>query len=256
MTDKTTRSADCERPGSRRVADYGQVTLSKLAIASAMYDSLTVFNRSLGRLDAATGGSIDLTNPAHRLSLLKWLNEWGCRNLPKTQHSDITSPSILEWYQAYGSSLVDEAKPVWALEDGELKQAGQAYSALRNRPGARRVRRGRTQEVHIGPTAASKILYAIRPDALMPWDAAMRASLGHDGSPRSYLEYLLDIRGLTVHIETLCRSQGFGMEDLPSVLGRPDATVLSLVNEYLWVTVTRRVELPSSETLVQWSALG
>ena len=74
--------------------NYENVTLCKLALASTMYDSLTPFNYSLGRLNEATGGSIDLTNPAHRISLMKWLNDWGCRHLSENQH-DVASNSII-----------------------------------------------------------------------------------------------------------------------------------------------------------------
>jgi hypothetical protein len=66
--------------------NYESVTLCKLALASTMYDSLTPFNYSLGRLNEATGGNIDLNKPAHRISLMKWLNDWGCRHLSEDQH--------------------------------------------------------------------------------------------------------------------------------------------------------------------------
>ena len=235
--------------------NYEDVTLCKLALASTLYDSLTTFNRSLGRLDKATGSSIDLTNPEHRIALIKWLNAWGCRNLPKDQH-DVASNSILEWYQVDGASLFTNEKPLWDVEDGELEIAARAYGSLKDKTGARSVRGGNKRKVHIGPTAASKILFAIRPQALMPWDEAMRVAFKCDGSPESYFEYLIEIRDLTLHIGDLCRNKGFQIDDLPQKLGRPNSTVLALVNEYIWVTETRKVELPSSETLTQWASLG
>ena len=237
------------------MVNYEDVTLCKLALASKLYDSLTPFNRSLGRLDEATSNSIDLTNRAHRLSLLKWLNEWGCRNLPKEQHN-ISSNSILKWYEVYGASLFSNEKPLWDLADIDLKITARSYGSLKDETGARPVRGGSKREVHIGPTAASKVLFAIRPKALMPWDEAMRISFECAGSPESYFKYLITIRNLTLHIENLCRNKGFQIDDLPQKLRRPNSTVLALVNEYIWVTVTRKVELPSSETLTQWASLG
>jgi len=235
--------------------NYENVTLCKLALASTMYDSLTPFNYSLGRLNEATGGSIDLTNPAHRISLIKWLNDWGCRHLSEDQH-DVASNSILNWYQVDGASLFTNKKPLWDLGDHELEVAAHAYGSLKDKMGARRVRGGRKLEVHIGATAASKILFAIRPKALMPWDEAMRISFECDGSPKSYSRYLKKIRNLTSHIGVLCRNKGFQIDDLPKQLGRPDSTVLALVNEYIWVTETRKCELPSSHTLARWAELG
>jgi len=235
--------------------NYENVTLCKLALASTMYNFLTPFNYSLGRLNEATGSNIDLANRAHCLSLMEWLNNWGCRHLSKDQH-DVASNSILNWYQVDGASLFTNEKPLWDLEDVELEIAARAYGSLKDKTGARRVRGGSKQEVHIGPTAASKILFAIRPKALMPWDEAMRISFECDGSPESYFKYLITIRNLTLHIGDLCRNKGFQIDDLPQKLERPNSTVLALVNEYIWVTETRKVELPSSETLTQWASLG
>ena len=237
------------------MVNYESVTLCKLALASTMYDSLTPFNYSLGRLNEATGGNIDLTNRAHRLSLIEWLNDWGCRHLSEDQH-DVASNSILNWYKVDGASLFTNEKPLWDLRDHELEVAAHAYGSLKDKTGARRVRGGRKLEVHIGATAASKILFAIRPKALMPWDEAMRISFECDGSPESYSRYLKTIRNLISHIGVLCRNNGFRIDDLPKELGRPDSTVLALVNEYIWVTETRKCELPSSHTLARWAELG
>lgn len=235
--------------------NYENVTLSKLALAGVMYDSLTPFNRSLSLLNSDTGVRIDLTNPAHCLSLMKWLNDWGCRHLSENYH-ELASFSILNWYQKDGASLFPDKKPIWDLADNELEIAANAYGSLQEKTGAWRVHGGRKTEVHIGATAASKILFAIRPKALMPWDEAMRISFSCDGSPESYSRYLKTIRNLTNHIKSLCMSKSFEIDDLPNKLGRPDSTVLALVNEYIWVTETRKCKLPSSDTLARWAELG
>jgi len=235
--------------------NYEGVTLCKLALAGTLYDSLTPFNRSLGRLDKAIGGGMNLTDPQHRIYLLIWLNDWGCRNLPKEQH-DVASDSILKWYEIYGTSLFSKEKPIWELADGDLEKTARSYGFLKNEIGAWRVRGKSKRKVHIGPTASSKILFVLRPKALMPWDEAMRKYFGCNGSPGSYFEYIIKIRGLASHIGELCRNKGFQIDDLPQRLGRANSTVLALINEYIWVTVTRKVELPSSETLTQWASLG
>lgn len=235
--------------------NHDNVTLSKLALAGIMYDSMTPFNRSLERLNKATAGNIDLTNSSHLMALLKWLNDWGCRNLARNQHK-VASKSILIWQQKYGASLFSDRKQIWNLKDNELEAAAHEYGDLKDMPGARRFRGGTKQEVRIGATAASKILFAIRPKALMPWDEAMRKRFKCDGSPDSYFNYLKIIQGYTYHIADLCKARGFKIDDLPKKLDRPDATVLALVNEYIWVTVTRGRELPSASILKQWSELG
>ena len=231
------------------------VTLGRMAVAVLLFDSLTPYNASLAIFRSATGDSLDLAIQEHRRVLLKWLNDWGCRHLSVDQH-DIASNSILKWYQADGASLFTNEKPLWDVDDGELEIAARAYGSLKDETGARRVRGGSKRKVHIGPTAASKVLFAIRPKALMPWDEAMRTSFDCDGSPKSYFKYLVEIRDLTLHIENLCRNKGFQIDDLPEKVDRPRSTVIELINEYIWITETRKIKLPSSEILTQWVSLG
>ena len=231
------------------------VTLDKIAVASLLFNSLTPYNTSLVNFRSATGDSLDLNTQEHRRVLLKWLNDWGCRHLSKEQHP-VASKSILDWYQNNYATLFSDEAPLWQVEDQEIDIAANAYGSLKDRIGARHYRHGNKLEAHIGPTAASKILFALRPKALMPWDEAMRKYFGYSGSTRSYFEYLVEIRDLTLHIGRLCENKGFQIDDLPQRLGRSKSTVLALVNEYIWVTVTRKIRLPSSETLTQWASLG
>ena len=235
--------------------DIKDFTLSKIAVASLLFDSLTPYNTSLVDFKSATDDRLDLVIQEHRDALMNWLNAWGCRHLSKDQHQ-VASKSILDWCQSNCATLFSDEMPLWQLEDQEIETAANAYGSLKDKTGAWRVHGGSKMEVHIGPTAASKILFAIRPKALMPWDEAMRISFDCDGSPESYFEYLIEIRGLTLHIGDLCRNKGFQIDDLPQRLGRSNSTVLALINEYIWVTVTRKVELPSAGTLTQWASLG
>ncbi len=231
------------------------VTLSKIAMAGFLFNSLTPYNTSLVNFRSAIGDRLDLSIQEHRAALMNWLNDWGCRHLSKGQHQ-VASKNISEWYKQDCATLFSDKTPLWQLKDQETEAAANAYGSLKDRIGARRSRYGNESEVHIGPTAASKILFAIRPKALMPWDEAMRESFKCDGSPKSYFKYLKIIRDLTLHIGDLCRNKGFQIDDLPQKLGRPNSTVLALVNEYIWITETRKIELPSSETLTQWASLG
>ena len=230
------------------------VTLGKIAVAGLLFDSLTPYNASLVDFRSATGDRLNLVIKEHRGALLSWLNNWGCRHLSKDQHP-VASESIFDWHRNNCAALFSDETPLWQLEDREINIAANAYGSLKDRIGARHYRGGNKLEVHIGPTAASKILFAIKPKALMPWDEAMRKYFGYSGSPRSYFEYLIEIRDLTSHIGRLCKNKGFQIDTLPQRLGRPNSAVLALVNEYIWVTVTRRVELPSSEVLTQWASL-
>lgn len=235
------------------------VTLGKLAVASFLFRSLTPYSDSLAELRSATGDRVDIAVEKHRKHLMKWLNAWGCRHLSKGQHH-VASQSILDWYQTKCAASFDQEAALWRLKDQDIEAAADAYGSLSDRIGAWRSRFGDESAVHIGATAASKVLFAVRPMAMMPWDGAMREHFGCDGSPKSYSKYLGKIRSLVLYIGDLCSRKGFEIEDFPNRLGRPQATIIELVNEYIWVATPRdtrkRVELPSTATLARWAELG
>jgi hypothetical protein len=231
------------------------VTLGKMAISGFLFRSLTSYNDSFARLNESIRGSMDLTNSEHRQHLLNWLNNWGCRNLSKEKHN-VASGSILDWYLQLGTNLFTDETPLWVLSDNDLQMAKEAYGRLKDKTGAWRTRSQSKQEVHIGPTAASKILFALRPQALIPWDEATRVSFNCSGDPESYLKYLKTIRDLTYHIRDLCKRKGFQINELPQKLSLPNSAVITLVNEYIWITETRKVELPTSAILARWAGLG
>jgi len=232
-----------------------EVTLGKIAVAGLLFDSLTPYNISLAKFRSATSPLLNLTIQKHGDALMDWLNDWGCRHLSKSQHQ-VASKSILDWHQGDCSTLFSDKTPIWKLEDEQIEAAAKAYNSLRDKIGARRSRYGDKSEVRIGPTAASKILFALRPRALMPWDEAMRVAFKCDGGPESYVKYLTIMRSITLHIADLCRAKGFRIEYLPEKVGRPGSTVVELLNEYIWVTETRQIELPPSEVLTRWASLG
>jgi hypothetical protein len=87
----------------------------------------------------------------------------------------------------------------------------------------------------------------------MPWDEAMRNEFGCDGSKESYFKFLTEIRELTFRIRELCQENGFGISELPDKIDRKGSTVLEIINEYIWVTVTRDCKLPAAKNLAVWA---
>jgi len=226
------------------------LTLSDLAMSSTIYN-LTSFNDSLGDLKEATKTGIDLNNADHRTSLITWLNKWGCRLA--IEHLETTSGSIQDWYKQAVAGLFPITKAVWELNDNDLGNAATAYGTLKDKVAAQRDRDTKVSDRNIGPTAASKVLFAIRPNALMPWDEAMRKGFDCNGSHESYLKFLREIRNMAWKIRDLCNTNGFDVFELPVQIERPDSTVLEIINEYIWVKVTRKCKLPPASTLKRWA---
>lgn len=227
--------------------------LRDVAIACFMFNSLTRYNRSLRALRKETGPAIDLGHSKHRDSLIKWLNEWGCRHLAKNQHAT-ASQSILQWYESDDFKSLSALKPLWMVSDHELEGVCRAYDGLARLIGAHGTREGKDRPITIGPTAASKVLFALRPEALAPWDDKMRTRLGYSDGAEGYLEFLEMVRARARSLAAQCRDHGFDISELPQKLGREEhCTVVALLNEHMWVTVSAGVTLPSQDDLTRWA---
>ena len=227
------------------------VPLAHLALACLMFDSVTGYNKSLDELFKTTEGRLTLSKSTHRDALLKWLNEWGCRHLSRDQHH-VASASILAWHQENRETIEAISAPLW-LSDGEIAAAVTAYGSLKDRLGARPKRNEKELQTTIGPTAASKVLFALKPASLPPWDVAMRKHFSCDGSAESYQKFLETVGGMALNVSAQCERNGFPISRLPIELGRPNSSVVSLLNEYLWVTISAGARLPHRFTLARWA---
>ncbi|HUV95376.1 MAG TPA: hypothetical protein VMX14_11200, partial [Anaerolineae bacterium] len=213
------------------------IRLSELAFACYVYEALTRYGDSYRRFLCATKGSPDLRLAAHRKALLKWLNAWGCR-FAVAYHKD-ASKEILSWYGEYGDSLCPKDREILDLSEPELVAVGEAYEALSQRTASYKKRGEEALPVSIGPAGASKVLFAIRPQALLPWDAGIRKGLGHSASGASYVCYLRGARALLEELTVRCQRHRLELSRLPQELGQPDSSVAMLLNKYYWVTWTK-----------------
>ncbi len=240
-------------PSERRHA-LERVALRDVAVACYLFNTFTSYNRSLETLRVATDGQIDLSLSSHRMAVLEWLNDWGCRHLAKDQH-EVASESIREWYEEEASLLQPASQQLWTVEDVQLAQAASVYASLKNRMGAHVTRQKEQYDAPIGPTAASKVLFALRPQALAPWDAAMRLKLADGDGANDYQQFLELVRTQACSLVEQCRRNGFDITQLPRKLGRDSSTtVVALLNEHMWMTVSSKRRLPSQETLARWAS--
>ncbi len=226
--------------------------LSELAFACFLYGRFTDYNSSYLNFLKATNHSPDLSKSEHRKILLVWLNKWGCRQFAIEFH-DLASAEILSWHNDFASILFTPEKNIWDLTEVELEQATEAYDALSSQTASFRNRDGEKYPVSVGPTGASKILFAIRRNAFIPWDEPIREKFGYDGSGKSYLNYLKYIKSILKSLKPACEKNGFDFADLPKQLGRPDSTVPKLIDEFYWVTITNNCSSPSTDNFLRWA---
>jgi hypothetical protein len=139
-------------------------TLSQLAALLRSCSQGDSADSSPAVLLSAIGGAADLAVAGQRDELRRWLNKWGCRlRYPQPGEPDVFSDSLAQWWASGGSGLPDD--PVAELSDADVGTLADSYADLAARPAAALTRRRGAPAGHrvIAPTAASKIMFALRP---------------------------------------------------------------------------------------------
>jgi hypothetical protein len=124
---------------------------------------------------------------------------------------------------------------------------GQAYDLL-----YRRLKE--TGINNAGATAASKVLFAVIPRSAVMWDSRIREELGlGTGNSRELYERMLRHACHDVEeLRTDAGNHGVPADEIPARLGRHGETLLKLVDEYHYITVTAGHRIPDQETLRHW----
>ncbi len=224
--------------------------LGELAFACYVFDKAYYGNKAYIDFLSSTNSHPNLCEDEHCQALFKFLNRWYCR-LPKDEgkeYCDITCQNIKSWYKQYQNKLPEEEINLLELRE-QLDNVNCAYEDLKNRSAGIR---------KIAETAASKILFAIKPKSLIPWDNKIHKTLSPNGS---YSDFLKKMQSLVCEIKMLCKNQHFTLTELAEKLGESGKiqingqtipkTIPKLIDEYNWITITKGCK-PDKETLQQW----
>lgn len=203
----------------------------------ADYAAVTAYDASLKQLYHVTGGrSPDLSIDDHRVAVIAWLRGWGCRHLRRSDTAQ-TSEVLGTWWAKRANGLPAESKTIDQLTPEDLDAIELAYEDLRTRGAAIRSLRNRDVDVEFGPTAAAKTLFVVRPQACPPWDEPIRRAFGWtEGTGSQYADF---VGRAGVALSYLAPRLGVRAEELPSKLKRPRSTSAKIIDEYLWVKITR-----------------
>lgn len=197
---------------------------------------------SLTILKDRTGTAVDLRNADHRTAVLTWLRQWGCRHLNLASDA-VASEALRAWADTWLPHLPERDQALTELPAEDMTRIAVAYAHLSESvAGYRRLASG-DRPVTFGPTAAPKTMYVIRPDSCLPWDEPIREGIGlgrNDAAYRGYLQ--LVARALKM----LSERSGVEVADLPQQVGRPASRPPKLIDEYLWMRITRRMASSSS----------
>lgn len=237
---------------SHKKLDVLPVTLSGLAFACHVYAGMSKADKSYQEFLDATKPEPDLTILAHRTALITWLNKWGCRQFAKDDHK-LASGKIKDWYEKWHDQLPITTMTLLELSDADLDSVCEPYKQLAERKASERKRGDGTTDVRFGPTGAAKILFAIRPQSLMPWDESIRTEFGLDESADSYIAFLKQVKTELIKLDEACKRNGHVLSELPKLLKRPDSSLVKLIDEYFWVRITKECQVPEVENLALWA---
>jgi hypothetical protein len=226
------------------------VDLGDLAFSSYVYCQFTKYDSAYGNLMSRTGGDIRLSEPSHGAAVLDWLNDWGCRQFSVRQHPSALK-HLQKWEAEYADHLPSHGEPLDTFDRERLCSVADAYKALRSLTAS--VRKDRVK-MTVGPTGASKIMFALRPRQLPPWDGPVRKANKWRGDRDSYLEYLCAVQSTIKRLHAQLWPLGLDEQGFAALIGRPDVTLPKLIDEYLWMTVTRRIAPPSKVELDRWES--
>lgn len=97
-----------------------------------------------------------------------------------------------------------------------------------------------------------KILFALRPYALLPTDEGIRKQLCTGPDSHSYSRVLRRTMADVQDLAQQWRQHSLKLSDLPGKLGQKDATIPKLIDDYYWVTITRKCQPPANRTMKDW----
>jgi hypothetical protein len=204
--------------------------------------SLFALRTAVERFGAGTGrpfegaGSFDGTDPESCRSLLNWLNSWGCRiRVPRDGEEDVFAAAMEQWWRKYRRLLPRRGSALARLTDAEIGNAGECFGALVTVQ-AGDPARPRT----LGPTAASKALYAFRPRALMPWDDAIAKALHGARDADAYAAHQRLGRAWAADI---LESTGLSETRLAATLGDRGRSLAKIFDDYCYLRFTRMEQL-------------
>ncbi|MCW7944237.1 hypothetical protein AAW14_19865 [Streptomyces hygroscopicus] len=202
--------------------------LARLRSSAQVFAAYRGVDRTWLELRELTAPALEPGDPAHRSALHRWLNSWGCR-LPYPREGE---PYLLgDHLAAWSEKHLLPVTPLPDLTDSDIDAVSRAYEELAGLP-VKSPPRPRT----LGPTAAAKALYALRPHTVMPWDAAIATELYGTRDGAAFARHLRTGRSWA---RAVLAESGLTADALVADLGRPAVTLPKVLDEHLYVTITR-----------------
>lgn len=177
--------------------------------------------------------------------LLEFLNKWSCR-IPKAGFP-VLRECLRKWAAEWIKGLPD--KDIRCLSESEHQTVAQAYDAL--------LEEGK--DLHFWNTATAKTLHALRRNTLPMWDAKIRDSFinkrrefsAYSGG-QIYSEFIRYVGEQISVLEQEVTGLGYSLSCVAQLVDRPNASLVKLVDEYHWITITEGHVAPKRDEIELW----
>jgi hypothetical protein len=137
-----------------------------------------------------------------------------------------------------GAQLPDLTRVLTELSTDDITTVAVACAHLSEAVAGERRLATRDGRVSFGPTATAKTMYALRPNVCAPWDDPIRRGLGMGGNDAAYRAYL---QLIALALTKTADRASVAMQDLSALVGRPESSPPKLIDEYLWMRITRSI---------------
>lgn len=203
------------------------------------------FDTAYAKMREKLGPNPDLSSQEQRDALMTFLNEWLCR-IPEANFPSLKA-GLQTWAARWITRLPAAGRDIRSLATQERRQIGDAYAALL----------ALGQGLHFQNTAAAKTLHALRPDALPIWDNKIKNQFGREQPANAEPGWLYsaflgevadEISELEHDVKRLNRSPG----DVLHLVSRECGSLVKLVDEYNYITITLGHAIPASDELEKW----
>lgn len=209
------------------------MNLNNIRISSYLFGCLTnddkVFHTCIGK-----HGTLDLLNKKEHLdALIIWLRKWGCRNLHR-KGNETTSTNLKDWFIKHQSTL--NSIPTNLLDESIVLSKDEIISLFSSLEEVVAVNKPKNKIIRIGPTASSKILFALRPNYFAIWDSNIRLKLDflrNDGN--EYYEYLSKIYFMLNELNVECKMKSTNINEILETTERKHRFYPKIIEEYFFV---------------------
>ena len=210
-----------------------EITLDAVRAGVSMFAASYGVDASDAGLASEADGEVDLSLVERRRALHRWLNAWGCRiRYARPGEPDLFDAGLAAWWGRRRGDLATVTGPLSDLSDDQITCLSVAFEDLSSLPIARTVA---GTDRTMGPTAAAKALYALRPRAVMPWDLMIAERL-HGG--RDEIAFGAHLRLGRDWARQLLRDTGWDEPQLAAELGQPGASLARLLDQYCYIRFT------------------